>query len=77
MSAEIIQFPNPVADVLEHYARLARAGHVTGVVLAALGPGRLTEDTYSAVSGVNYTERRALIQTLEDGATMALLDAQD
>ncbi|MEC0167887.1 hypothetical protein [Paenibacillus graminis] len=77
VSAEVIPFPNAVAETLEHYARLARAGEVTGVVLAALGPGRLAEDTYSAVSGVNYTERRALISTLEDAATMALLDAQD
>ncbi|MEK5178497.1 hypothetical protein [Paenibacillus odorifer] len=77
MSAEIIPFPNAVAETFESFARLARAGEVTGVVLAALGPGRLAEDTYSAVSGVNYTERRALISTLEDAATMALLYAQD
>lgn len=77
LSAEIIPFPNAVAETFESFARLARAGEVTGVVLAALGPGRLAEDTYSAVSGVNYTERRALISTLEDAATMALLYAQD
>jgi hypothetical protein len=77
VSAEVIPFPNPVAETFEQFGRLARAGEVTGVVLAALGPGRLDEDTYSAVSGVNYTERRALIQTLEDGAAMALIDAQD
>lgn len=76
-SAEIIPFPNPIAETFEQFARLARVGEITGLVLAALGPGRLAEDTYSAVSGVNYTERRALIQTLEDAAALALLDAQE
>lgn len=77
MTAEIRQFPNATADVLEHYARLARQGVITGVVLAALGPGRLAEGTFSACSGVNYTERRALITTLEDAAIVAMMGAQD
>ncbi|NGM81223.1 hypothetical protein G5B47_02220 [Paenibacillus sp. 7124] len=77
MTAEIRQFPNEVADVLEHYARLARQGEITGVVLAALGPGRLTEDVLSVHSGVNYTERRALITSLEDAALVAMMGAQD
>ncbi|MEK3836481.1 hypothetical protein [Paenibacillus sp. FSL R7-0128] len=75
--AQVIPFPNPVAETIESFARLARSGEITGVVMAALGPGRLAEDTYSAITGVNYTERRALISTLEDAATVAMLDATD
>lgn len=76
MSAEIIPFPNAVAEALESFARLARAGEVTGFVLAAIGPGRLAEDTYCACTGVNYTERRALITALEDAAIVTLVDSQ-
>lgn len=63
MSAEIIPFPNPTAEALEHYARLARAGEITGVVLAAVGPDEPA--VLSAWHGVDLTERAAMLTHMQ------------
>lgn len=54
---EVIPFPNPVAETLERCARRARAGKITGVIIAAMGPGGLDGDIYMAAAGVSYSER--------------------
>lgn len=70
MSAEIIPFPNEVADTLEHYAALARAGRVTGVVIAAVTPhAPLLEHV-----GVNERELALLITELNDARILALIN---
>lgn len=68
--AQVIPFPNAVADTLEHYAALARAGHVTGVVIAAVTPHEpLLEHV-----GVNEREHALLITELNDARLLALIN---
>ncbi|WP_068616534.1 hypothetical protein [Paenibacillus tuaregi] len=71
MSAEIISFPNKVADVLEEAAVMARRGEITGVVIGAMLAGG---DTLTAHSGVNFRERGVLITDLNDKRTLDFID---
>jgi hypothetical protein len=73
-TAEVIPFPNAVADTLEHYARLARAGHVTGVVIAALTPHGLAADPLLEHVGVNEREIALLITELNDARLYAMVN---
>ncbi|WP_342439307.1 hypothetical protein NSS79_10550 [Paenibacillus sp. FSL L8-0436] len=75
--AEIIPFPNAVADTLEHYANLARAGHVTGVVIAALTPHGLAADPLLGHVGVSERELSVLITELNDARLYALVNGED
>jgi hypothetical protein len=72
-SAEIIPFPNAVAETLEHYANLARAGHVTGVVIAALTPHGLAAEPLLEHVGVSERELALLITELNDARIHALI----
>lgn len=73
-TAEIIPFPNAVADTLEHYANLARAGHVTGVVIAALTPHGLAAEPLLEHVGVSERELALLITELNDARIHALIN---
>lgn len=66
---EIFPFPNATADALEHYARLARAGIVKGVVIAAKTDG----DPLTTDVGVDDREVAALITELQDARLLRLL----
>lgn len=76
MAAEITQFPNEVADVLEHYARLARAGHIVGVVLAALTPHGLAAEPLLDHVGLSERELALLITELNDARIHALVNEE-
>ncbi|MNN78189.1 hypothetical protein D3C81_1947200 [compost metagenome] len=73
MSAQVIHFPNPVADTLEHFARLARAGVITGAVIAA----KTALEPLITDIGVNDREVAALITELQDARMLALLGEED
>lgn len=73
-STEIIPFPNVVADTLEHYAALARAGHVTGVVIAALTPQGLAAEPLLEHVGLSARELSVLITELNDARLLALIN---
>ncbi|MEK5395992.1 hypothetical protein [Paenibacillus sp. FSL K6-2859] len=59
MSAEIIPFPNAVADALESLAKLARAGRITGVMYAATGPDEPA--VLTGWQGVDISERAVML----------------
>lgn len=73
-SAQIIPFPNAVADLLEHYAKLARVGVVKGVVIAATTAG---PDTLLAGAGVDDRDVAALITDLQDARILRLINGEE
>ncbi|MGP0579166.1 hypothetical protein ACTP13_19465 [Paenibacillus peoriae] len=72
--AEIIPFPNAVADVLEAWAAAARRGEITGIIIAGLGPDRLDGDTLMASVGVNSREYGVLVNDLNDSRIIETVD---
>ncbi|MMZ45499.1 hypothetical protein D1872_70970 [compost metagenome] len=72
--AEVIPFPNAVADVLEAWAAAARRGKIAGVIIAGLGPDRLEGDTLVASVGVNSREYGVLVNDLNDSRIIETVD---
>lgn len=72
--AEVIPFPNAIADVLEAWAAAARRGEITGVVIAGLGSDRLDGDTLTAAANVNSREYGVLVNDLNDSRIIETVD---
>lgn len=72
--AEVIPFPNAVADVLEAWAAAARRGEITGIIIAGLGSDRLDGDTLTASVGVNSREYGVLVNDLNDSRIIETVD---
>ncbi|MFK4304329.1 hypothetical protein ABH892_004469 [Paenibacillus sp. RC254] len=72
--AEVIPFPNAVADVLEAWAAAARRGEITGVIIAGLGSDRLEGDTLTAAVNVNSREYGVLVNDLNDSRIIETVD---
>ncbi|KOS03129.1 hypothetical protein [Paenibacillus polymyxa] len=64
--AEVIPFPNAVADVLDAWSDAARRGEISGVIIAGLGPDRLDGDVINAAINVNSREYSVLVNDLND-----------
>ncbi|WP_348623037.1 hypothetical protein ABFT51_17680 [Paenibacillus peoriae] len=72
--AEIIPFPNAIADVLEAWAAASRRGEISGVIIAGLGSDRLDGDTITAAVGVNSREYGVLVNDLNDSRIIETVD---
>ncbi|MFK4473722.1 hypothetical protein ABH897_003453 [Paenibacillus sp. RC73] len=72
--AEVIPFPNAVADVLEAWVAAARRGEISGVIIAGLGSDRLDGDTLTAAVNVNSRENSVLVNDLNDSRIIETVD---
>ncbi|MEK3988025.1 hypothetical protein MHB77_32375 [Paenibacillus sp. FSL K6-3166] len=70
--AEIIPFPNAVADALESLAKLARAGRITGVMFAATGPDEPA--VLTGWQGVDLTERAVMLTHMQFDLIAGFID---
>jgi hypothetical protein len=72
--AEVIPFPNAVADVLEAWAAAARRGEITGVIIAGLGSERLDGETLMQSVNVSAREYGVLVNDLNDSRIIETVD---